>query len=138
MGLISQNNKILAYTASGATTPLESSVIDMLQWESAIAIGAATSPSTAQGMKLLMSTASASGGMSEATGNASAIYQSMYLEVVRPIKRYIQFQWTASGTSSPARGLTVLLNGGWSLPVTQDATTTGKVLYSPGSGTATA
>ena len=133
--------RINAYAASGTTAPQESSVMDMLGFESIMAIGIATVTSTAQQLTFNEGTASTTGAgnFSEVVGDTShTTTGGLVLDQYRPTKRFVQARMTASGASAPARGLVVIRYGARSLPSTQDAS--GAVvtqLYSAGSGTAT-
>ena len=134
----SRRSEIYGQAASGTTSVLKTPVIDMLGAEGILFMAGATVTSTAQSLRFRMSTASASGGMSEATGDTSHTATGvLYLDVHRPSKRFVQGLFTASGASSPARFVTAIKYGLRSEPSTQPAGTTGKRLYSPGSGTAT-
>lgn len=134
----SRRSEIVGQAASGATTILKTPVIDMVAAESVLFMSGATVTSTAQWLKMRMSTASASGGMSDATGRVDHTTTGLlFLDVYRPIKRFVQGVFTASGASSPARFIVGMKYGLRSQPATQPAGTTGLRLYSPGSGTAT-
>ena len=135
---LSLSAELYGQAGSGATTILKTPVIDMVDAESVLFLGAATVTSTAQWLKFRMSTASASGGMSDATGQVDHTATGLlYLDVHRPIKRFVQGIFTASGASSPARFVGAVKYGMRSQPSTQPAGTTGLRVYSPGSGTAT-
>ena len=120
-----------------ATGVLKTPVIDMLDFESVmfVAVGSATNSSNRLAMR--MSTASASGGMSQATGQVSHLTTgALVLDVYRPIKRYVQGLYTASGATSPAAGIVGMAYGARSMPTTHPTHTSVTRLYSPGSGTA--
>lgn len=133
--------RINAYSASGTTSPQESSVLDMQGFEGILAIGISTVSSTAQQLTFQTGTASTTGAgnFSEVVGDSSHVSTGgQFLEMYRPIKRFAQARMTASGASAPSRGLVVIRYGARSVPTTQDASgATGEFLYSPGSGTAT-
>lgn len=130
-----------AYAASGTTGVLESTVFDLNGFESILAVGIATVTSTAQQLTFQMGTASTTGvgDFSEVVGDTSHTSTGgAGLEVYRPVKRFAQARFTASGASAPARGLMVMRFGARTQPTTQDVS--GIVftyLYSPVSGTAT-
>lgn len=138
----SLRSRINAYAASGTTGVLESTVLDMAGFESALIVGIATVTSTAQQLFAEGGTASTTGAgnFSQYVGDASHVSTGgEFVDLYRPTKRYLQARFSASGASAPARGLVVLRYGARSMGTTQDASgATGVRLYSPGSGTATA
>lgn len=133
--------RINAYPASGTTSPQETSVLDMLGFESVMLIALTTVTSTAQQLSFQTGTASTTGAgnFSEVVGDTShTATGGLGLDMYRPTKRFVQGRMTASGASAPARGIVAIRYGARSMAVTQD--TSGLVmtqLYSPGSGTAT-
>ncbi len=137
----SRRSEIYGRAASGATTIIKTPVIDMggsAPAESVLFVAGATVTSTAQWLAFRMSTASASGGMSEATGHVDhTTTGALYLDVNRPTKRFVQGFMTASGASSPARFIVGIKYGLRSEPSSHPSITAGTRLYSPGSGTAT-
>lgn len=139
---LSRNAVIDMYTASGATTPLETTVLDMNGFESVIFLGLSSVTNTGNQLAVLNGTASTTGAgnFSEVFSpvGASAVTSGIYADVYRPTKRFIQGNWEASGASAPARALVAIRYGARSVPTTQPAGTTGVRMYSPGSGTATA
>lgn len=136
-GELSRDVNFGTIAASGTTNPLKTPVLDMSGYEGVLFFAGATVTSTAQHLKMRMSTASASGGMSDATGRIEHATMSIYLDVRRPIKQFVQGLFTASGASSPARSISWVQYGARTLPVTQETTMGGLRVYSPGSGTAT-
>lgn len=135
----SQKSRINMYTAVSATTPLETSVLDMLNFESVLFVAQSSVTSTAQSLRMLNGTASTTGAgnFSEVIGDTShTTTGGSYLDVFRPTKRFVQGQFTASGAAGP-RSLVAIRYGARSQPTTQDAVVTGTLLYSPASGTAT-
>lgn len=136
MNILSESVNINAYAASGATTPLNTSVLDMDGYEGVLFIAAATVTSTAQHLKMQMGTAS--GSLSDATGRVEHSVVGLYLDVFRPTKRFVQGSFTASGASSPGRAITAIRYGARNQPATMStALVAGLALSSPGSGTAT-
>jgi len=134
----SQKSRINAYVAVSATTPLETTVLDMLGFESVLFIAQSTVTSTAQSLRMLNGTASTTGAgnFSEVVGDTShTATGGLYLDVLRPAKRFVQGQFTASGAAG-TRGLVAIRYGAKSQPTTQDIAV-GTLLYSPASGTAT-
>ena len=135
---MSRRTLITSVVASGTTSPLETPSLDMLGFESVLFIGISSVTSTAQHLKMKMSTASATAGMSDATGRVEqSVTGCLYYDAYRPTKRFVQGALTASGASAPARGIVAIQYGARSSPTTQPAGTTGIRVYSPGSGTAT-
>jgi hypothetical protein len=133
----SQRSEIYPVAASGITGNVKSPVIDMAGAESVMAIAAASATNASNRLAMRMSTASASGGMSDATGETSGISSGgLVLDVYRPPKRFVQFRYSASGATGAAVGLAVIKYGLRSLPSTQPTPTTVKREYAPGSGTA--
>lgn len=134
----SRRSEIYGQASSGTTSPLKTPVIDMSGAESVLFIAGATVTSTANVLKFRMSTASASGTMSESTGHVDhTATGALFLDVHKPIKQFVQGLFTASGASSPARFIVGIKYGLRNEPSTQPTGTVGSRLYSPGSGTAT-
>ncbi len=134
----SRRSMIFGVAATGITGNVKTPVIDMAGFESVIGMVAASSTNSSNHLALRMSTASASGGMSDATGETSGIATGVQvLDVYRPTKRYVQFRYSSSGATSPQVGLIAMAYGARAMPTTQPTGTNAKRLYSPGSGTAT-
>ena len=129
-----------AYIATGATTPLETTVLDMNGFENLLLVGIATVTSTGNRIQVLGGTATATGAgnFSQFVGETSALTTALALDVYRPVKRFAQGQLSATAASSPIRALVAIRYGGRAQPTTQDAGITLNRLYSPVSGTATA
>jgi hypothetical protein len=137
----SRHSLINAYTQLGTTSPVETSVLDMNGFESVLFVVAATVTSTGNQLVVKGGTATATGaGFSEVFSpvGASHVVDTLYADVYRPTKRFIQGSFESSAASSPTVSITAIRYGGRSLPTTQEAETTGVRMYSPGSGTATA
>ena len=138
-----QNNRIHTQTLSVTTTAVQSSpVFDMTGFESAIAVAgqSATDAQSSGGLK--WSVGSASDSLSQTTGivtpqNASG----MALELFRPRARFARADFLTTVTSTGALVnpfLTVILAGNKNQPTTNStANLESKILYSPGTGTAT-
>ena len=136
----SVRSRINGYAASGTTSPLETSVLDMNGFDSVMFVGLASVTNTGQYLSFQMGTASTTGAanFSEATGNVEqTVTGAIVMDVFEPTKRFVQGRFTASGASAPARGLLAIRYGARSLPTTQDAGSLVGRFYSPGSGTAT-
>jgi hypothetical protein len=129
---------INAYNASGATTPMQTTVLDMDGYEGVLFIAASTATSTAQHLCFEMGTGSATAVLSEATGRVEHSVFGLYLDVYRPQKRYVMGKFTSSGATGPSRALVALRYGARNKPTTMSsALMAGLALSSPGSGTAT-
>lgn len=140
MNRLSENTLINGVASSGTTSPLNTSVLDMDGFEGVLFMAFATATSTAQHLKVMMGTASATNTHSDATGRVEHSVFGLYLDVFRPIKRYVQGSFTASGASSPARSVVAIRYGTRSGPTSNasgDISTGSLALASPGSGTAT-
>ena len=134
---LSRDTQIWGQPGSGIAGNTETAVIDMLGYESVMFIAIASATNASNHLGFRMSTASASGGMSDATGETSGLTQVSVLDVFRPTKRYVQGRYSASGATSPAVGIVAVVYGPRAEPTTQPSQTTVKRIYSPGSGTAT-
>lgn len=134
---ISRQAYITGVASSGITGNVKTPVFDMAGFESIAFMAVASATNSSNRLAFRMSTASASGGMTDATGQVSHTATGvLVLDVYRPTKRYIQGRYSASGATSPAVGLIGIAYGARSLPTTQPAETVVTRLYSPGSGTA--
>ena len=133
---LSRMSAIYATGATGATTVLNGTIVDMDGFNSVLFIAFATATSTAQHLHMEMGTDTAT--MEDATGTAVVhALDTLYLDVYRPAKRYVRGVFTASGASSVYRSLVTIQYNAIVQPTTTPASTTGKRVYSPGSGTAT-
>lgn len=123
--------------SGGAGNVAKTRVIDMAGFESVMFLAVASATNASNRLAFRSGTASASGGLSDATGDVEHVTTgAMYLDVFRPTKRYVQGRYSASGATSPHVGIIGIAYGARSVPTTQPAETTGTRLYSPGSGTA--
>jgi hypothetical protein len=134
---LSEGSFITGVASSGVTGNVKTPVFDTYGFESIMFMAVASATNSSNRLAFRMSTASASGGMSDATGQVSHTSTGvLVLDVHRPTKRYVQGRYSASGATSPAVGLIGVMYGARSQPTTQPAETTVTRLYSPGSGTA--
>ncbi len=135
---LSRNVYITGQSASGgAGNVAKTPVLDMNGFESVCFIAVATATNTSNRLAMRSGTASASGNLSDATGDVEhTVTGALYLDHFRPTKRYVQGRFSASGATSPHVGLVALMYGARSAPTTQPAETTGVRIYSAGSGTA--
>lgn len=123
-------------TVTNSTGTLQTTVYDMTGFESITLLSGRQTTDADTSSKLFFQTGTASDSLSDVTGQQSIALTNIFLEMVRPQKRFVQgnFKTTASGVDT--QFLIALLSGKKNLPATQPASTTGKILYSPGSGTA--
>lgn len=134
----SRRSMIYGVASSGITGNVKTPVIDMAGFESVLFAVVASATNSSNHLALRMSTASASGGMSDASGETSGISTGVQvLDVYRPTKRFVQGRYSSSGATSPAVGLIAFAYGARAMPSTQPTGTNVKRMYSPGSGTAT-
>ena len=134
-----QNVRFYGYkqATTNSTATLQSTVFDMTGFESIVLLSGRQTTDADTSSKLFFQTGTASDSLSDVTGQQRIALTNIFLEMVRPQKRFVQgnFKTTASGIDT--QFLEVLLVGAKNLPATQPASTTGTILYSPGSGTAT-
>lgn len=137
----SRRSAINMYGASGTTVPLQTTVLDMLGYESVLFIGHSSVTSTGNDIRVLNGTASTTGAgnFSEVflpAGSSGISTGAQYVDVHRPRKRFIQawMETTATGTQ---KGLVAIRYGARAQPTTHDAVTRGVQAYSPASGTST-
>ena len=134
---LSRRAYITGVASSGITGLVKTPVFDLAGFESIMFMAVASATNSSNRLAFRMSTASASGGMSDATGQVSHTATGvLVLDVQRPTKRYVQGRYSASGATSPAVGLIGVAYGARSQPTTQPTETVVTRLYSPGSGTA--
>ena len=137
---LSKDVEITHYPLVATTTGRQgSSVFDMTGWEGILAIaGRATTEANTSG-GLTFQSGTSSGSLSDTTGIQNLAQGTIYMELYRPDKRFVQasFLTTVTTTANSGVAMTVLRYGARALPTTQPAGTTGKIIYTPGSGTAT-
>ena len=128
------------FTSAAATGILETAVVDIANYEGVVAITQLGTTSTANGLRALIGTASASGGLSQvlnsyvegkSTANAIEIYRPM------PGYRYVQFQCMREA-STKLGSIFVFGYGPKVAPATNDTAglISSRVLASPALGTA--
>ena len=86
---------------------------------------------------LKVQTGTASGALSDTTGDVPATLGTLYLDHHRPQKRFVKGVLTAGGATGAGRVLNTITYGHRRQPTTYDASATGLRVASPGSGTAT-
>lgn len=134
---LSRRTLIQGVAASGITGNVKTPVFDMNGFESIMFAAVASATNASNHLAMRMSTASASGGMSDATGHvAHTTTGCLVLDVYRPTKRFVQGRYSASGATGAAVCLIGIQYGARSMPTTQPTPTVVTRLYSPGSGTA--
>lgn len=99
-------------------------------------MGVVISGTTNSTSLLKCQTGTASDAMSDTTGDVPMTVGTLYLDHHRPTKRFVRFALTAGGTTG-YRTLLTIPYGARVKPMSYDASATGLVVYSPGSGTAT-
>lgn len=136
-GRFSEDYLINGVASSGITGNVKTPVFDMNEYEAIAFMAVASATNSSNRLGFRMSTASASGGMSDATGQvAHTTTGVLVLDVYRPTKRYVQGRYSASGATSPAVAIFGIQYDARSVPVTQSTAVGVTRLFSPGSGTA--
>ena len=136
-GNLSPNITVLSTGTTGTSGNLKGQVIDTKDIEGVIILGFTPTTNASTWIKIRMATDSATGNMSDATGEVLATLRTLYLDVHRPAKRFVQGVFKGATTTGSYRTLTTITYGHRNLPTTYDASATGLRVYSPGSGTAT-
>ena len=135
---LSQNAEFYCYrqATSNSTGTLQTTVFDMAGFHALMLLSGRATTDADTSSRLFFQTGTSSGALSDVTGMQNITKTGLYLEINRPLKRFIQgnFKTTASGADE--QQIWAIRYGANQVPVTQPASTTGKVLYSPGSGTA--
>ena len=119
---------------TGAAATVSGPEIDMSIYTRAYA--AAYIEVTSTGSSITALVGSATGAMSETTGRVEGSQGSLYMEVARPVKRYLKFRLNTTGAA--ANGIL----GTWAFgartkPTSNTTAVVGSRYYSPGTGTAT-
>lgn len=140
---LTQNTKIFTYALSVTTTTVQNStVFDMTGFESITAIAGRSASNAESTGGLKFSVGTASGSLSQTSGivthgNASGAA----LEMFRPNYRYVRADFlTTVTTTGPLVNpfMVVVLSGAKELPVSQTTDILeSKIVYTPGTGTAT-
>ena len=137
---LSQNTEITLYkhAASNTTTVLQTTVFDMTGFEGIMLLAAGHTATYADTTsKLSFTVGTASDSLSQTTGMVNIGKSALYMECIRPVGRFLQGNYlvTASGVDV-INTLWAIRYGAKNAPTTQPASTTGKIMYSPGTGTA--
>jgi hypothetical protein len=134
----SRRGLIQGVASTGVTGNVKTPVFDMLGFESIMFLGVASATNSSNILAMRMSTASASGGMSDATGVRAITTSGVsVLDVHKPTKRFVQGRLSSSGATGGQVAIVGIQYGARSVPTTQPSPTGVTRLYSPGSGTAT-
>ena len=137
-GPLMQNVAFYGYkqATTNSTGTLQSTVYDMTGWEGIVALAGRQTTDADTSSKLFFQTGTASGALSDVTGQQRIALTNIFLEMYRPQKQFVQVNFKTTASGADTQDLKVLLYGKKNIPTTQPASTTGKILYSPGSGTA--
>src|SRR3990167_7012643 len=108
---------------TNSTGTLQTTVYDMTGWETIVLLAGRQTTDADTSSKLFFQTGTASDSLSDVTGQQRIALTNIYLEMFRPLKRFVQgnFKTTASGVDT--QDLKVLLAGAKNLPATQPAST---------------
>ena len=132
---IGRNTPFYSDGTTGTSADLNGEIIDLADFEGILAI--AHLSATNASVHLKIQTGTASGAMSDTTGEVPGTLTTLYLDQYRPGKRYARAVLKGATTTGSFRSLVTIPYGARSLPTTNDASTTGLITYTPGSGTAT-
>lgn len=133
----SKRSQISAVGTTGTSAALNGDIIDFASnggWESAL--GIAIQSASQADAQLIFQSGTASGSLSDTTGNVLGTKATMYLDVQRPPHRFGRFVVEAGSATIAFETLVTQVYGARSMPTTQPASTTGESVYSPGTGTA--
>lgn len=135
---LTQNAQFHNYKQSvtNSTGTLQTSVFDMTNWESITLLSGRATTDADTSSKLFFQTGTASNSLSDVTGQVAISKTGLYLEMVRPKKQFVQGNFKTTASGADIQQVWAILSGARELPSTQPASTTGLVVYSPGSGTA--
>lgn len=123
-------------SATNATGRMDGTIVDMNGFESVCFLASYGTTNAGTESYLSMQMGTATDAMSDATGEIRISQTGLYLDVYRPIKRYVRGQLISTASGKSKVMVTIQYNPRTS-PTTHNASTTGLRLYSPGSGTAT-
>lgn len=138
----SRRGSISAVGTTGTSVALSGDIIDMASnggFESVLFIGhqSASANATATGSYLCMQMGTASGSLSDATGDVRGTKTTLYYDVHKPTQRFVRGVFRAASATIAFRSLVTIPYGARSQPTSHPASSTGARFYSPGSGTAT-
>ena len=136
---MSERSYITGTAASGGTANVKTPVFDTAGFESIMFMAVASATNSSNRLAFRMSTASSSGGMSDATGEVSHTTTGvMVLDIHRPIKRYVRLV-TSRGTQNAAVDSVIAylyLPGNAPVAFGSTVQSTPEFFNSPASGTA--
>ena len=124
-------------STSNSTGTLQTTVFDMTGFEGIVLLSGRATTDADSSSKLFFQTGTASDSLSDTTGQQAISKTGIYLECVRPVKRYLQGNFKTTASGADVQQIWAIRYGPRVLPTTQPASTTGLIVYSPGSGTAT-
>lgn len=141
---LSRRSQISAVGTTGTSAALNGDIIDMASgggFESVAFIGyqsaSATVAASTTGPRLVVQVGTASGSLSDATGQVVGNKTALYYDLDRPKYRFVRGIFRSGSATCAYRSLVTIAYGARSQPTTQPASTTGGVFYSQGTGTAT-
>ena len=135
---LSRRGSFSGVGTTGTSAALNGDIIDMASnggFESILFIGH-QSVSQADAA-LVMQQGTASGSLSDATGDVPGLLTTLYLDAYRPTQRFVRGVFRPGSATCAFRSLITIPYGARSLPTTHPASSTGLRVYSPGTGTAT-
>ena len=136
----SERSAIQTVGTTGTSAALVTDIIDMASnggFESVLFIGYQAASGSASNTGLKVQVGTASGSLSDTTGDIPGTKTTLYADVYRPVARFVRASLGAGSATVAYRTLTAMPYGARSLPTTHPASTTGFAVYTPGTGTAT-
>jgi len=134
---LSERSIIAGAASSGVTGNVKTPVYDMSQGNSILFIAVASASNSSNRLAMRMGTASASAGLSDATGQiAHTVSGVLVYDAYKPTKRFVQGRYSASGATGAAVAIVGIQYGLRQTPSTHPAATLVGRFYSAGSGTA--
>lgn len=132
---IGRNFTYNATGTTGTSADLNGQILDMNGFEGLLAIAHLSATNASVWLKI--QTGTATDAMSDTTGEVAGTVDTLYLDHYRPNKRFVRAVIKGATTTGSYRTLTQIQYGARYLPTTNDASATGLIVYTPGSGTAT-
>lgn len=134
---LSRSAQVSIVGSTNTAADLVGDVIDMLNFESVMFVGHKSASNSSSWLFMECGTASATSTFSQTTGDVPLTKTTIYMDVQRPIKRYVRGVLKGATTTGKYAMLETIVYNSKDRPVTQPASTTGARVYSAGSGTAT-
>jgi hypothetical protein len=125
---------------TGTSAALSGDIIDLASnggFHNVLLIGYQSASGSASHRGLNLEVGTASGSLSEATGDVPGTKTTLYLDAQNVPYRYVRGVFEAGTATVAYRSLVTIPYGARSLPTSHPASSTGVRTYSPGSGTAT-